>query len=95
MWPRGNPSHTTTRIQFGDVTVDWNYDLFFDSLCLFNGDTVLIDFWGDLWDNRMKLPLLMELVTADGDTITFYVVHFEGGIRFGIHFGGVRRVIAL
>lgn len=64
---------TPTRIEFGDVTVDWNYDLFFDSLGLFNGDTVLIDFWGDLWENRM------ELVSAGRDTITFYVVHFEGG----------------
>ena len=59
MRPGGNPSHTTTHIQFGDVTVDWNYDLFFDFLGLLNGDTVLIDFWYDLWDNRMKLALLM------------------------------------
>ena len=64
---------TPTRIEFGDVTVDWNYDLFFYELGLLNGETVLIDFWGDLWDDRM------ELVTADGDIITFYVVDFEGG----------------
>ncbi len=62
-----------SRIEFGDVTVDWNYDLFFDALGLLNGETVLIDFWGNLWDSRM------ELVTADGDIITFYVVDFDGG----------------
>ena len=89
MRPGGNPSHTTTRIQFGDVTVDWNYDLFFDSLGLLNGDTVLIDFWGDLWDNRM------ELVTAGGNTITFYMYISSGGIRFGAYFAGVRRAITV
>ena len=62
-----------TVIEFGDVTVDWDCDLFFDELGLLNGQTVLIDFWGDLWDDRM------EFVTADGDIITFYVVDFEGG----------------
>ena len=64
---------TPTRIKFGDITVDWNYDLFFNELGFLNGETVLIDFWGDLWDDRM------EFVTADGDIITFYVVDFDGG----------------
>jgi hypothetical protein len=69
----GEINPTPTRIEFGDVIVDCNCDLFFDSLGLLNGHTVLIDFWGDLRDDHMSL------ITADGDEITFSVVEFEGG----------------
>ena len=62
-----------TVIQFGDVTVDWDCDLFFDDLGLLNGQAVLIDFWGDLRDDRMSL------ITASGDVITFFVMDFEDG----------------
>lgn len=64
---------TPTRIEFGNVTVDWDCDLFFDELGLLNGETVLIDFWGDLRDDRLWL------ITADGEEIDFYVVDFEDG----------------
>jgi hypothetical protein len=37
-----------TRIGFGGVTLDWNCDLFFDSLGLINDQGVLIDFLGYL-----------------------------------------------
>lgn len=36
------------RIEFGDVTLDWNCDLFFDSLVLLNQQGALIDFLRDL-----------------------------------------------
>jgi hypothetical protein len=62
-----------TAVEFGDVTVDWDCDLFFDDLGLVNGKVVLIDFWGDLRDDRMSL------ITARGDVITFFVVDFEDG----------------
>ena len=62
-----------TVIEFGDVTVDWDYDLFFDDIGLLNGQAVLIDFWGDLRDDWMSL------ITASGDVITFFVMDFEDG----------------
>jgi hypothetical protein len=62
-----------TVIEFGDVTVDWDCDLFFDDLGLLNGQAVLIDFWGDLRDDWMSL------ITASGDIITFFVMDFEDG----------------
>jgi hypothetical protein len=62
-----------TRLEFGNVTVDGDCDLFFDELGLLNNQTVLIDFWGDLRDDRLWL------ITADGDQIDFFVVDFEDG----------------
>ena len=68
-----------TVIEFGDVTVDWDCDLFFDELGLLNGQTVLIDFWGDLQLDRMRL------ITSNGDIIDFFVMDFEDGdIIWGI-----------
>jgi hypothetical protein len=63
----------TTVIQFGDVTVDWDCELFFDDPGLLNGQLVLIYFWGDLRDDWMRL------ITANGDVITFFVMDFEDG----------------
>ena len=62
-----------TVIQFGDVTVDWDCDLFFDDFGLLNGQAVLIDLWGDLRDDWMSL------ITSGGDVITFFVIDFEDG----------------
>jgi len=62
-----------TVIEFGDVTVDWDCDLFFDDPGFLNGQVVLIDFWGDLRDDWMSL------ITASGDVITFFVMDFEDG----------------
>jgi len=64
---------TPTQIKFGDVTTDGDCDLCFDSLGLLGDQTVLIDFWGDLRDDQMRL------VTAEGDIISFFVVDFEDG----------------
>jgi hypothetical protein len=64
---------TPTQLEFGNVTVDGDCDLFFDDLGLLNNQTVLIDFWGDLRDDRLWL------ITADGDQIDFLVVDFENG----------------
>ena len=64
---------TPTRLEFGNVTVDEDCNLFFDDLGLLNNQTVLIDFWGDLRDDRLWL------ITADGDQIDFFVVDLEGG----------------
>ncbi len=69
----GDIPRNPTRIEFGNVTVDWNCDLFFDDLGLLNGKTVLFDFWGDLYDDSLRL------ITAGGDIITFFVVDFEDG----------------
>jgi hypothetical protein len=60
-----------TVIEFDDVTVDWDCDLFFDDFGLLNGQAVLIDLWGDLRDDWMSL------ITSSGDVITFYVIDFE------------------
>jgi len=57
----------------GDVTVDWDCDLFFDDFGLLNGQAVLIDLWGDLRDDWMSL------ITSGGDVITFFVIDFEDG----------------
>ena len=62
-----------TVIKFGDVTVDWDCDLFFDDPGLLNGQALLIDFWGDLRDDWMSL------ITESGDVITFFVMDFEDG----------------
>jgi len=62
-----------TVIEFGDVTVDWDCDLFFDDFGLLNGQAVLIDLWGDLRDDWMSL------ITSGGDVITFFVIDFEDG----------------
>ena len=68
-----------TVIEFGDVTVDWDCALFFDELGVLNGQTVLIDFWGDLQVDRMRL------ITSNGDIIDFFVMDFEDGdIIWGI-----------
>jgi hypothetical protein len=64
---------TPARIEFGDVTLDGTCDLCFDSLGLFDDQTVPIDFWGDLREDRMRL------LPAGGDIITPFVVDFEGG----------------
>ena len=64
---------TPTRIEFGDVGVDADCDLFLDGPGLLNGQMVLMDFWGDLGDDWMRL------ITANGDVITFFVMDFEDG----------------
>jgi hypothetical protein len=69
----GEISPSPTRLEFGNVTVDGDCHLFFDELGLLNNQTVLIDFWGDLRDDRLWL------ITADGDQMDFFVVDFEDG----------------
>jgi hypothetical protein len=70
---QGEIPPTPTRLEFGNVTVDWDYDLFFDDLGRLNGRTVLMDFWGDLRDDRLLL------ITADANRIDFFVADFEDG----------------